>query len=243
MNEKFQTKADARQWAWDALDDRGCARFPFPPHGRIPNFEGAELAARRIFSESPWREARAIKVNPDSPQMHVRVQALARGIRVFVPTPGLKGGFHLLDPERIPPSRYGEAATLSSMLEWSLSVPLDEVPQLDAIVTGCAAVTDGGKRAGKGAGYSDIEFAILQELGHEPVPVATTVHELQIVGDFPVETNDLPLSLICTPLRTLRVASPPPPPTGVEWSRLTPGDIAAMPLLRDLRALQKESRW
>jgi len=242
MNRKFQTKADARQWAWDALDDGGYARSPFPPHGRIPNFEGAELAARRIFSESPWREARAIKVNPDSPQMHVRVQALARRIRVYVPTPGLKGGFHLLDPERIPPSRYGEAAMLSSMPEWSLSVPLDEVPQLDAIVTGCAAVTVGGKRAGKGAGYSDIEFAILRELGHEPVPVATTVHELQILGDFPVETNDLPLSLICTPKRTLRVASPPPPPTGVEWARLTPDDIEAMPLLRDLRALQKESR-
>lgn len=240
MNQKFQTKADARQWAWDALNDRGFARFPFPAHGRIPNFEGAELAARRIFSESPWREASAIKVNPDSPQMHVRLQALTRGIRVFVPTPKLKGGFHLLDPECIPPSCFRQAATLSSMPEWSQSVPLDELPQLDAIVTGCAVVTPGGKRAGKGAGYSDIEYAILRELGHKPIPVATTVHEVQIVEDFPIETNDLPLSLICTPIRTLRVASPPPPPVGIEWSRLTAEDIEAMPLLGDLFALQEE---
>jgi hypothetical protein len=25
------------------------ARFPFPPHGRIPNFAGAELAAARLL--------------------------------------------------------------------------------------------------------------------------------------------------------------------------------------------------
>jgi 5-formyltetrahydrofolate cyclo-ligase len=173
--------------------------------------------------------------------MHVRLQALMRGIRVYVPTPGLKGGFHLLDPERIPPSRLRQAATLSSMLDWSQSVSLDEMPQLDAIVTGCAAVTATGKRAGKGKGYSDIEFAILRELGHGPVPVATTVHDVQVVEDFPAESNDLPLSLICTPSRTLRVASPPPAPAGIEWCRLTPGDIEAMPLLGTVRALLKNS--
>ncbi len=239
MNQKFQTKADARQRVWDALDDQGFARAPFPAHGRIPNFEGADLAALKIFEAAPWREACAIKVNPDSPQMHVRHHALTLGIRVYVPTPRLRGGFHLLDPERIPPARYREAATRSSMQAWSRPVALDELPQLDAIVTGCVAVTPGGKRAGKGAGYSDIEYAILRELGHKPVPVATTVHEVQIVEEFPIDTNDLPLSLICTPMRTLRVASPLPAPVGIDWSRLTPEDIQVMPLLGDLNALKE----
>ena len=241
MKQKFRTKADARQRVWDDLDVQRFARPPFPAHGRIPNFEGADLAALKIFESSPWREASAIKVNPDSPQMHVRLHALTLGIRVYVPTPGLKGGFHLLDPERIPPSCFRQAATLSSMPQWSQAVALDELPQLDAIVTGCVAVTARGKRAGKGAGYSDIEYAILRELGHKPVPVATTVHEIQIVEDFPIETNDLPLSLICTPMRTLRVASPLPAPMGIQWSRLTPEDIRGMPLLGDLDALQEKS--
>jgi hypothetical protein len=42
-----------------------------------------------------------------------------------------------------------------------------------------------GRRCGKGEGYSDLEFAILRELGHPPVPVATTVHDLQVVDSCP----------------------------------------------------------
>lgn len=232
----FDNKADARGWAWDRLQAEGLARFPFPPHGRIPNYVGADLAARRLFEESPWKEARRIKVNPDSPQMPVRLQALARGIRVYVPTPRLTGGFHLLDPEDIAPADYPAAATLSSMADYSRAVALEEMPQLDAIVTGCAAVTRAGKRCGKGEGYSDIEFALLRELGHAPVPVATTVHDAQLVTDFPVESSDLPLSLICTPSEVIRIESPLPAPEGIDWSRLDEADLARMPLLIELRA-------
>ena len=232
----FKSKAGAREWVWDVLAERRVARFPFPPHGRIPNFAGAREAAERLFRESPWRDARAIKVNPDSPQAHVREMALARGIRVYVPTPRLAGGFHLLDPDRIPPERHREAATLKSMADWSVPVALREIEALDAIVTGCAAVTSGGKRAGKGAGYSDLEYAILRELGFDPVPVATTVHDAQVVGDFPIEGNDIPLAVICTPSRTIRVADPPPAPSGVDWNRLRAEDLDAMPVLRELLA-------
>lgn len=239
----FETKEQARQWVWDALQDGGCARFPFPPHGRIPNFAGAREAAERLFAEPPWRDAGAIKVNPDSPQAHVREAALTRGIRVYVPTPRLAAGFRLLDPAQIPPDRRREAATVSSMASWSAPVSLRELPQLDAIVTGCAAVTAGGKRAGKGAGYSDLEYAMLRELGHHAVPVATTVHDLQVVGDFPIERNDLPLTVICTPTRTLRVADPPPAPDCIDWSRLDDDALKAMPVLEELRRLlQQRSR-
>jgi len=234
----FESKPSARGWAWDRLQAERLARFPFPPHGRIPNFVGADLAAKRLFEVPQWRQARAIKVNPDSPQKHVRHLALSLGIRVYVPTPRLAGGFHLLDPERIDPTHFEAAAMLATMAEHSIPVALDDLPQLDAIVTGCAAVTVTGKRCGKGEGYSDLEFAILRELGHAAVPVATTVHDAQIVGDFPLEPNDLPLSLICTPTRTLHVTSPPPAPTGIDWSRLDDEDLDRMPLLRDLKALK-----
>ena len=45
MTPKFTDKSAARQWVWDRLSNEGVARFPFPPHGRIPNFAGAEVAA------------------------------------------------------------------------------------------------------------------------------------------------------------------------------------------------------
>lgn len=233
----FSSKQRARNWAWDALQSGGLGCPPFPIHGRIPNFSGAEAAAARIFTHRPWADARAIKVNPDSPQLPVRIEALRRGIKVFVPAPKLAAGFNLLDPEHIPPESYREAAALPTMSRWARSVRLDDVPQLDAIVTGCAAVTAAGKRCGKGAGYSDIEYGILRELGHEPVPVATTVHDVQVLGDFPIETNDLPLSLICTPTRSLMVAEPLPAPDGIHWDRLSVAQLDAMPVLRDLQRL------
>jgi 5-formyltetrahydrofolate cyclo-ligase len=231
----FESKDAARQWAWDTLKSRGIARSPFPTHGRIPNFAGAGRAAVRLFTHAPWKNARAIKVNPDSPQLPVRIEALRRGIKVFVPTPKLAGGFNLLDPARIPASAFPEAAALKTMSKWALAVALHDLPQLDAIVTGCAAVTAAGKRCGKGAGYSDIEFGMLRELGHAEVPVATTVHDVQLVDDFPQARNDLPLSLICTPTRSLVVAQPLAAPAGIQWECLSESDLDAMPVLRELQ--------
>src|SRR5436305_6980965 len=96
MARDFADKSAARQWVWDRLVAEGEARFPFPPHGRIPNFAGAEVAAARLFNIEPWKSATAIKVNPDSPQRPLRAEALRRGITVFVPTPRLRGAFKKL---------------------------------------------------------------------------------------------------------------------------------------------------
>jgi len=50
MARDFADKSAARQWVWDRLSAEGVARFPFPPHGRIPNFAGAEVAAASASS-------------------------------------------------------------------------------------------------------------------------------------------------------------------------------------------------
>ena len=63
----YDDKQSPGQAIWDRLQDERLARFPFPPHGRIPNFAGAAEASRRLFDVAPWRDAGRIKVNPDSP--------------------------------------------------------------------------------------------------------------------------------------------------------------------------------
>jgi len=236
---RFASKAEAREAVWAALSARRLARFPFPIRGRIPNFKGAEQAAENLFTLEPWKSAKRLKINPDSPQRPLRELALRRGITYFMPTPRLKAGFRRFDPARIPPESYGEAAALSTSEKWGELVPLDALPQVDAIVAGSVAVTETGKRCGKGEGYSDIEFAVLRELGHAAVPVATTVNDAQIVGDFPRESIDLPLSAIATPTRTIRVARPFPAPEGIDWARLRERDIAEMPVLDELRRLTR----
>lgn len=234
---KFSSKDDARQHAWTALEQNKLAAFPFPPHGRIPNFKGAGDAATRLFTIDVFASAKAIKVNPDSAQRPVRAEALRRGITVFVPTPRLAAGFMKFDPARLEPDQIKKAATMSQCRPYAQDVALAELPQLDAIVCGSVAVTTSGYRCGKGAGYSDIEFAILAELGHKPVPVATTVHDVQVVDGFPQASNDLPLSYVVTPERLIEIAVPPRPPLRIEWERLSEEDFEAMPVLAELKEL------
>lgn len=232
---RFEDKASARQAVWDALVEQHAARFPFPPHGRIPNFVGAEAAAERLLSHTLFRGVQRIKANPDSPQRHVRLLALRKGITVIVPTPRLTGGFHVFDPRKIPPERLEDAATLAKGGPWAETLPADALPPVDLIVTGSVAVTPLGKRCGKGHGYADLEYAALRELGYPEVPVVTTVHELQLIADLPVAAHDLPVWVIATPDRLVEVAAPLPAPSGIDWDQLSEEDLQRMPALRSLR--------
>ncbi len=234
MKLRFNSKVTARQYVWDTLKEQRQARFPFPIQDRIPNFKRAEAAAARLFEQSPWKNAKYLKINPDSPQRPVRMEALKRGITYFMPTPRLKAGFKKFDPACIGAENFAKATALSTCDEWAEEIPLVSIPQVDAIVAGSVAVTRTGKRCGKGKGYSDIEFAILRELGHNAVPVATTVHQLSIVDDFPRDEIDLPLSFVITPDETIEVVTPFPPPDGINWDCLNDQDLEDMPVLRDL---------
>lgn len=232
---RYASKETARHAVWDALAHAKAARFPFPPHGRIPNFVAAQEAAQRLFAHPLFRTARRIKINPDAPQRYLRILALEHAITLYVPTPRLRGGFRCFDPALIPADQIQSAASLTKGARWAQDVAVTDLPPLDLIVTGSVAVTRAGKRCGKGHGYADLEYAILRELGHPPAPVVTTVHDLQIVHDFPTEAHDLPVSVIATPTTSIDVPEPPPPPTGIDWTRLSAADLAAMPILRELR--------
>ncbi len=231
----FESKAAAREAVWERLSASGAARFPFPPHGRIPNFAGAREAAERLLEHPVLASARRVKVNPDAPQLPLRVALLRRGVRVYVPTPRLRAGFLELDPGRIDAGDLRRAASIAGAARHGRPVPLRELPAMDAVVAGSVAVTAAGARCGKGHGYADIEYAILRELGHPPVPVASTIHELQLVEGFPADPHDLALRLIATPERLIEVDAPEAGPSGIDWDLLDDDALDAMPVLRELR--------
>lgn len=88
-------------------------------------------------------------------------------------------------------------------------VDVDEMKPVDLIVCGSVAVNWRGVRLGKGAGYSDIEVALLQEAGliGPNTTIVTTVHPLQVVDDEPPETeHDSSLDVIVTPEAAMRPA-------------------------------------
>jgi 5-formyltetrahydrofolate cyclo-ligase len=68
----------------------------------------------------------------------------------------------------------------------------------------------------------------LRELGRPPVPVATTVHDLQVVDSVRRDPADQPLSVITTPTHAIRIKRPGAAPTGIDWTRLSAEDIEEM---------------
>jgi len=230
-------KQKIRQFIWRLLEVKGVARFPKPVYGRIPNFEGAEEAAAKISALKEYREAKVVKVSPDSPQRYVRRRCLLDGKLLIMPTPRLREGFLLLDPNRIPKREYERASTIKGAFLYGRKIPVEELPKIDFIVTGSVAVTRSGLRLGKGGGYGELEYAILSEYGKvsEEVLIATNVHDLQIVETLPRDPYDLFIDVIATPTKLIRIGERPPRPRGVIWELLSPEKLAEIPVLMDLR--------
>lgn len=230
-------KGRIRDRVWNRLEADEIARFPFPPHGRITNFEGATEAAERAMALPELSAANAVKANPDAPQLPLRRKLLKNGTTVYMAVPRLaeKSCFVELDPETI--SDLDAAATVSHMDEYGRRVTPDALDAIDAIVVGSVAVTTDGTRIGKGEGYSDLEYAILRELGlaDDETPVMTTVHDAQIIDDeVTPDSYDVPIDVICTPTRTIRTDAGSKP-AGIEWSELTAMQRDEIPILESLR--------
>ncbi|MGW2328797.1 5-formyltetrahydrofolate cyclo-ligase [Streptomyces sp. NPDC001700] len=202
--------------------------------GRIPSFIGADSAADRLAGNSAWQAASVVKAVPDKAQLPVRARALQEGKRVYMASPKLatENPFYLLDPEKIniPPIEAAERRVAARVAQ---PVDVNEMPLIDLIVCGSVAVNSEGVRLGKGAGYSDIEVALLQEAGliGPHTLIATTVHPLQVVEEaLPEYEHDFRVDLIVTPDEIIECPSHPRPP-GIIWDRLTADSIAAIPAL------------
>ncbi|WP_224333640.1 5-formyltetrahydrofolate cyclo-ligase [Haloprofundus halobius] len=232
-------KQELRERIWATLDSEGVNRFPYPPEGRITNFAGASDAAEKLADTEEWRVAETVKANPDAPQLTVRRRALRDGKTVYMAVPRLRDEmpFLKLDPAEI--EDIDAATTISGSAKHGVPVDPDEMPHVDFIVAGSVAVTEGGARVGKGEGYSDLEFAVLRELGavDDGTTVATTVHELQVVDAAEVtpDAHDVPLDLLVTPERTVRTETRYDRPDGVDWDALDAEKLAETPVLQRLR--------
>lgn len=231
-------KQELRERIWDELEESGEARFPFPPHNRIPNFAGADRAAERLSEIGDWQDADAIKVNPDSPQLPVRRAALRQGKTIYMAVPRLrdKECFVRLAPEKI--EDIDHATTISGSAEVGTQVGPEDMESVDLIVSGSVAVDERGARVGKGEGYSDLEFAILRAFGlvSDETVTVSTVHEIQVVeGEVSTSNHDVPMDWIHTPKRTIRTDSSVSKPTGIAWNELSQERIDTIPLLKRLK--------
>ena len=231
----MRSKDEVRAEVWHSMDREGVSRFP-GAEGRIPNFAGAKAAAERLAKHSAWVRAETLKVNPDSPQTHARRLALEQGKCLVMAVPRLRDEhpFRLLDPRQLKVEALREAATIKGAMRHGKVIDLEEVPELDFVLTGSVAVNLDGARIGKGGGYSDLEYALLSEAGKvdRHTVIATTVHPIQILreGLF-VTAHDIPVDLIATPRAVIEVERAYERPRGIRWDHLQPPQIHEIPVL------------
>jgi len=236
VTEVDHAKQALRERVWSLLEQRQAA----PPgvHGRIPSFFGADRAADRLATLPVWETARVLKAVPDTAQQPVRARALQEGKLVYMAVPKLahRLPFYVLDPAALPVSPE-DAASKDIAAQIAPKVSVEHMQPVDLIVCGSVAVNRRGVRLGKGAGYSDIEVALLQEAGliGPHTTMVTTVHALQVFDDdLPETAHDFSVDVIVTPDEVI-TCGPPRRPRGLIWTDLSAEKIAAIPVLRERR--------
>jgi 5-formyltetrahydrofolate cyclo-ligase len=226
-------KQACRDRVWAAMSEARVARFP-GARGRIPNFTGAERAAALLARSEAWKDAGALKANPDLPQLPVRAGALAAGKLVVMAVPRLRTAepFLLLDPDVLDVAPR-KAASIGGADAHGRPLAVEDVPRLDLVVCGSVCVNRDGVRIGKGGGYSDLEMGLGIETGwiDDRTTIATTVHPLQVTDDdLPETDHDFRVDLIVTPDEVIRCPTAPRP-AGILWDHLDADKIESVPAL------------
>jgi len=186
---------------WKLMEEKGIATFPKPVYHRIPNFIGAERAAQNLRNLPEYKKAKVVFCNPDSPQGPVREMTLRDRKVLVMATPRLKRGFLVIAPETTA-GKERFASTIKGAFKFGKETV--DFPKPDLIVTGGVAVDRNGNRLGKGCGYGDREVRMIKEKFGR-VPVATTIHDVQLVEYAPSTLQDEKVDIVVTPTKIIRV--------------------------------------
>ncbi len=241
----MRDKDAIRESVWTALEQAGVVRGR-SVHDKIPDFYGSDQAAQRVFNLGVWREARAIKSNPDRAQQPLRRQALEEGKLLYMAVPRLKDErcFVELDPARLD-TTPAKAATISGAFRNGRLVYVEEMKPIDLVLSGSVAVNRQGVRIGKGGGFADLEYGLAVAAGvvRTTTPVLTTVHSMQVLAEeLPLTHHDVPLDYVVTPEETIFCGGALPHPSGIYWDDLDEAKISEIPLLLKLREREKAGR-
>jgi len=243
-SDRHPDKDRLRADIWLRLQQTGVAIRD--PVGHIPNFIGTEQAAERLATLPVWHQATVVKCNPDSPQTAVRLRALQEGKRLYMAVPRLtqKQCFVELSDQILQHKAVSlqQAATMKTALKVGRFVSFEEMEPIDLVVVGCVAASRQGGRTGKGAGFADLELAMLREFGlvQATTPIVTTVHSLQLVeaANLPMQPHDWSVDWIATPDEVIETHSTHLRPPGLDWGAIRPDQYQSIPILRQLRPPQ-----
>ncbi|XP_015118849.1 5-formyltetrahydrofolate cyclo-ligase-like protein COG0212 [Diachasma alloeum] len=245
------TKETYRQSTCEEMKKNGHGSFPANNYKRkpnIPNFKGAEDAAKRLSELQAFKNAKVIKLNPDKPQEPVKLMALEAGKEIVIPIPRLKAGLflHVTPPENQEGIDIKSFTSRQELSKHGKPLGIDAGIKVDLVVMGAVCVSRLGHRIGKGEGFADLEFAMMMRMGaiNQDTIVVTTVHDCQIVDDLPprlFEKHDVPVDIIVTPTQTIVVSERLKKPEGIFWDILTLRRVKSMQILQQLKELDDKA--
>lgn len=232
MTDIDQAKQIVRDRVWRRLMDEGGA--PADSYGKIPGFYGTAETAVRLAEQPEWQRAGTVKANPDWAQLPIRRRALEDGKLLYMAVPRMASfePFYELDPETLTVPA-AEAAEKRGAARVARRLGVETMRPIDVVICGSVAVNRSGARIGKGAGYSDLEVALLIEAGlvTDATVIVAPVHGLQVVEeDIPETEHDFSVDVIVTPDEVIRCTNRRRP-SGLVWNDLTAEKIAAIPVL------------
>jgi len=213
----------------------------------IADFQGSSDATTRFTALPCYKEAKFIFITPDNCLEELRLKTLMDGKTFLVTTYSIRRGFWILDPAKIPESRYEYACTLDGMEKVAQQVSLSDLlnmsPKIDLMITGTGAINTEGIRYGKGHGFFDLEWAMLFTLGlvDNNTTTVAMVHDCQVLTQelHPAEFDTV-CDIVVTPTRVIEVNWAPKPQCGILWNLLEKNMLEDIPPLRELKELIKQ---
>lgn len=210
-------------------------RPPLPT--RYPQFLGAEKASIRAAVLDEFRAAKVVLVSPGVAVLSDTV--LQQGKTLVSPTPGLreeKVFQKLIQNEK--ESVEGIREPKYTRLELAKDV------KIDVLVVGSMLVDKLGRRMGKKREQVGLEFVLGGLSTQKKLVVITLVHDCQVVDEVPeslFSSMDVPVDIIVTPTKVIRVKDRLPKPNTILWNKVTEIMMENIPMLESVRNLDKEA--
>ena len=237
---RHEGKDGLREQVWTALENAGAVVGD--PRGTIPDFEGADRAADVLAEQDFWRDAAVVKCTPDACQAPIRLHALRQGKLLYMAYPQIKVYPCFIEVTAAAMEAKGisleEASTMDGAIAHGRYVPFEEMHHIDLVNVGSVAVTLAGGRTGKGAGFADIELALLRDAGvvDSSTVIASTVHPVSVVADdaLPMTPTDSTVDWVVTEEGAYRTTSPRVEVRGIDWDLVQPDQLDTIPILAQL---------
>lgn len=248
---KEVTKRSIRLDTWQKIKDQKLTPLRrFSVFNKIPNYVGAEEAAKLLAETEEFKKANSVKVNIDLAQEPVKLEVVKAKKTLFVPPAQKSSNVYAkvknCNPDELDLATQKKIIKLQGEEDTFQEIDMHGIEKLDMVVVGSCAVSRLGHRIGKGNGYVDLDVGILTHLGviTKDTLIVTTVHDVQVYDTLPenlFQSYDLPLDLIVTPTEVIRVSKRLPRPAGIEWKLLSSRRLEIVPVLKCIKEFEEKA--